>query len=132
MEGVAVDGVDASSEGTGGRRKLTEQARWRAIVSAAGVRQGGPLSCFFAALGLVRCLLAARKAIDDYNGVVRVPEVGAVVSAVDRKAMAEEVEYIHKTNLYTQVPRSKAIQLGATIITVRWVDIKKGDAVFGK
>ena len=75
--GAAVDGVDASSEGTGGRRKLTEQARWRAIVSAAGVRQGGPLSCFFAALGLVRCLLAARKAIDDYNGVVRVPAVRA-------------------------------------------------------
>jgi hypothetical protein len=31
-----------------------------------GPRQGGPLSCFFAALGLVKPLLAARKAIDDY------------------------------------------------------------------
>jgi hypothetical protein len=90
VEGAAVDGADASSEGAGGRRKLTEQARWRAILSAAGVRQGGPLSCFFAALGLVKALLAARKAIDDYNGVVRVPESGAVVSAVDRKAMAEQ------------------------------------------
>ena len=88
-EGEADDGADVRSEGAGGQRKLTEQARWRAILSAAGVRQGGPLSCFLAALGLVKPMLAARKAIDDYNGVVRVPAPGAVVSAADRKAMAE-------------------------------------------
>ena len=45
-----------------------------------------------------------------------------------RKARSEEVAYIHSTNFYTKVPRSKATQLGATAITVRWTDIIKGDA----
>ena len=35
-----------------------------------------------------------------------------------RKARGEEVAYIHKTNLHTTVPRSKAADLGAKIISV--------------
>jgi hypothetical protein len=46
-----------------------------------------------------------------------------------REARAEEIEYIHKTNLYTKVPRSKATNLGAKVISVRWIDINKGDAI---
>ena len=42
-------------------------------------------------------------------------------------ARQEEVAYIHKTRLYTKVPRDKAKKLGAKIITVRWIDISKGD-----
>ena len=44
-------------------------------------------------------------------------------------ARQEEVEYIHKTNLYTKVLRSKAKSQGAKVITVRWIDINKGDAL---
>ena len=46
-----------------------------------------------------------------------------------RKARAEEVGYIHKTRLYDKVPRSKATKLGAKVISVRWLDINKGDAI---
>lgn len=45
-----------------------------------------------------------------------------------REARALEVQYIHKTKLYTKVPRDKAKQLSAKVISVRWVDINKGDA----
>ena len=57
---------------------------------------------------------------DDITG----KEVGATKSA---KARKEEVDYIHKTNLYTKVPRSKAKQFGAKVISVRWININKGD-----
>ena len=40
--------------------------------------------------------------------------------------------YIPKTNLCTKVPGSKALNLGATIIVVRWGEISKGDAVLEK
>lgn len=46
-----------------------------------------------------------------------------------RKARAEQVEYIHKTNLYTKVPRSKATSPRAKVISVRRIDINKGDAI---
>ena len=46
-----------------------------------------------------------------------------------RKARAEEVGYIHKTNIYTKGPRSKALEAGAGVISVRWLDINKGDAI---
>ena len=58
------------------------------------------------------------QAWDDVNGA----ELDA--SEV-RGARREEVEYIHKTNLYTKVPRNKAKALGAKVITVRWIDINK-------
>ena len=46
-----------------------------------------------------------------------------------REARREEIEYIKKTNLYTNVPRSNAKSLGKKVITVRWIDINKGDTV---
>ena len=46
-----------------------------------------------------------------------------------RKARAEEVEYIHKSNLYTKVSRRKTLDAGANVISVRWLDINKGDAI---
>ena len=47
----------------------------------------------------------------------------------DTEARKEEVEYIHTSNPYTKVPRSKTKALRATVITVRWIDINKGDAI---
>ena len=44
------------------------------------------------------------------------------------KARQEEAAYIHKSKLYKKVPRSKAKGLGAKVISVRWIDINKGDA----
>ncbi len=44
-----------------------------------------------------------------------------------RQARPEEVEYIRKTNLYTKGPREMAKQAGAKVISVRWIDINKGD-----
>ena len=46
-----------------------------------------------------------------------------------RKARAEEVAYIHKINLHTKAPRSKATNLGTKVISVRWIDDSKGDAI---
>lgn len=49
---------------------------------------------------------------DDVTG----KELDATKVAQARK---EEVDYIHKTNLYIKVPRSKAKQLGAKVISVQ-------------
>lgn len=46
-----------------------------------------------------------------------------------RKARAEEFEYIHKSNLYTKVPRRKALEAGSKVISVSWLYINKGDAI---
>ena len=62
------------------------------------------------------------QAWDDVTG----KELDAEKVALARQ---EEVEYIHKTNLYTKVPRSKAKSQGAKVITVRWIDINKGDVL---
>ena len=43
------------------------------------------------------------------------------------RARDEEVKCIRKTNLYTKVPRELAKAENAKIITVRWIDINKGD-----
>ena len=43
------------------------------------------------------------------------------------EARREEVAYIHDSKLYTKVPRAKAKKLGAKVISVRWIDINKGD-----
>ena len=51
--------------------EVKRKAEWARISSALGVHQGRPLSCFFAAVGLVRCLNAAQAAIDTFNGVGR-------------------------------------------------------------
>ena len=50
---------------------MKRKAEWARISSELGVHQGRPLSCFFAAVGLVRCLNAAQAAIDTFNGVDR-------------------------------------------------------------
>ena len=50
---------------------VKRKAQWARIASELGVHQGRPLSCFFAAVGLVRCLDAAQRAIDTFNGVDR-------------------------------------------------------------
>ena len=60
--------MDAGVGGGGGL------ASWRRLQSRAGVHQGRPLSCFLAALGLMRCLRAAQAAIDEFNGLERFPE----------------------------------------------------------
>ena len=45
-----------------------------------------------------------------------------------RKARAEEVEYVRKMRLYEKVPVTQCYQrIGKPPITVRWIDINKGD-----
>ena len=51
--------------------EVKRKVDWARISSELGVHQGRPLSCFFAAVGLVRCLNAAQAAIDTFNGVDR-------------------------------------------------------------
>ena len=63
---------------------------------------------------------ALLQAWDDVTG--KELDSGKVV-----KARNEEVAYIHKSKLYTKVPRSKAKGLGAKVISVRWTDINNGD-----
>ena len=62
------------------------------------------------------------EAWDDVSGKELSPEKV-------RAARKEEVEYIRKIQLYTKVPRQKAKGLKAKVITVRWIDINKGDNV---
>jgi hypothetical protein len=66
--------LDASSNGMGdGGEDMSEEQRtgWRRLRSRAGVHQGRPLSCFLAALGLVKCLLAAQRAMDNFHAMER-------------------------------------------------------------
>ena len=45
-----------------------------------------------------------------------------------KRARREEIEYVRKTNLYEKVPISEAYQqTGKAPISVRWIDIDKGD-----
>ena len=45
-----------------------------------------------------------------------------------KKARAEEIEYVRRMNLYTKVPISECYaKTGRAPITVRWIDINKGD-----
>lgn len=46
-----------------------------------------------------------------------------------RKASAEDVEYLGKTNLYTKSPRHKAAQSKKKVISARWIDIDKEDSI---
>ena len=46
-----------------------------------------------------------------------------------QKARQEEIEYVHKMNLYTKVSKKEAHkETGKSPISVRWIDINKGDA----
>ena len=45
-----------------------------------------------------------------------------------RAARAEEVDYVKKMGFYTKVPISECLkQTGQTPISIRWIDINKGD-----
>lgn len=47
-----------------------------------------------------------------------------------KAARAEELEYVRKMNLYTKVPVSECLRkIGKPPISVRWIDINKGDAI---
>ena len=48
-----------------------QQTRWAEVKSCLGVHQGRPLSCFLAAVGLVKCALAAQSALDKFDAVER-------------------------------------------------------------
>ena len=62
------------------------------------------------------------QAWDDVSGASLDP------SAV-RKARAEEIEYVRKMQLYTKVPIEECYRkTGKAPISVRWIDINKGDA----
>ena len=46
-----------------------------------------------------------------------------------KKAMRAEIEYVHKMRLYDTVPTSEAYQQTCKgPISVRWIDINKGDS----
>ena len=46
-----------------------------------------------------------------------------------RQARIEEVEYIHKMKLYEKVNKKDCyMKIGKAFITVKWIDINKGDA----
>ena len=46
-----------------------------------------------------------------------------------RRARREEIEYVQKMQFYTKVPKSECIkETGKSPISVRWIDINKGDA----
>ena len=44
---------------------------WKEVKSEEGLQQGSPLACFAAALGGVKCILAARKAMDEFHALSR-------------------------------------------------------------
>ena len=45
-----------------------------------------------------------------------------------KKARKEEIEYVHKMGFYVKVPVAECFkQTGKALITVRWIDINKGD-----
>ena len=58
---------------------------WRAVKSCEGLQQGSPLACFAAAVGGVRCILAARKAMDDYHALSR--EASPAMSEEQRESL---------------------------------------------
>ena len=47
-----------------------------------------------------------------------------------RRARGEEIEYVRKMNLYKKVPPKQCYErIGKGPITIRWVDVKKGDNI---
>ena len=60
---------------------------------------------------------------DDVSGAELDPKVV-------RKAREEEIEYVRKMKLYTKVPIQECYaKIGRAPITIRWIDINKGDNV---
>ena len=61
------------------------------------------------------------EAWDDVSGAQLDPKVAKL-------ARQEEIDYIHKMNLYTKVPVQECHQkAGKGTISVRWIDVNKGD-----
>ena len=61
------------------------------------------------------------EAWDDVSGAALNPQEV-------KRARREEIDYVHKMNLYTKVPIKEAYQAtGKAPISVRWIDINKGD-----
>eukprot|EP01046_Picozoa_sp_COSAG06_P086898 COSAG06_NODE_33448_length_489_cov_3.223077_2_plen_123_part_01 len=86
--------LDASSNGMGdGDEDMSEEQRtgWRRLRSRAGVHQGRPLSCFLAALGLVKCLLAAQRAMDNFHAMERYPEGVSDADKAKARELAEKM-----------------------------------------
>ena len=72
---------------------MSEEQRtgWRRLRSRAGVHQGRPLSCFLAALGLVKCLLAAQRAMDNFHAMERYPEGVSDADKAKARELAEKM-----------------------------------------
>lgn len=67
---------------------------------------------------------------DNYNGDARYyDDISGVEFPVEliRKARQEELGWVHGITLYDKVPRRQADDVGVKPITVRWVDVNKGD-----
>ena len=66
---------------------------------------------------------------DDYDEEAWDDVSGAPLEPQEvRKAIREEIEYVHTMRLYEKVPISEAYQqTGKAPISVRWIDINKGD-----
>ena len=63
---------------------------------------------------------AAQKFWDDISGEeLPVPLVTA--------ARKEEIDWVRSIRLYDKVPRSEMVARGHKALTVRWVDVNKGD-----
>ena len=58
---------------------------WKAVESEEGLQQGSPLACFAAALSGVKCILAARKAMDEFHALSR--EAPATMSDQQKEAV---------------------------------------------
>ena len=60
------------------------------------------------------------KYYDDISGEELPPDLV-------KKARLEEIDWIHRIQLYDKVPRSTALERGKQVLPVRWVDVNKGD-----
>ena len=122
--------LDASSNGMGdGDEDMSEEQRtgWRRLRSRAGVHQGRPLSCFLAALGLVKCLLAAQRAMDNFHAMERYPEG---VSDADKAKARELAEKMGAVTSYLDDATCRLCPRCVSLIehTVRWRRVEDGSA----
>jgi hypothetical protein len=76
-----------------GDEELSEEQRtgWRRLRSRAGVHQGRPLSCFLATLGLVKRLLVAQRAMDEFHAMERYPEGVSDADKAKARELAEKM-----------------------------------------
>ena len=72
---------------------------WKAVKSEEGLQQGSPLACFAAALGGVKCILAARNAMDEFHALSR--EAPATMSDQQKEAVYKLAATASEATLYT-------------------------------